>query len=160
MILLEKWTILTLLQKLPNNVGDLGKIIVATSFEWLPKLPNLVTLNGRQRVGDLFSLLALYLKCSGHNTDKCFFVGCAISRCLSTTPTSHKQTNVTRRILREPISQRFCLHLPSCGPGYNPQAQHSGRLTQTKYFCNLFLRVTLTKICETRLKSCAIDLRP
>ena len=29
--------ILTLLQKLPNNVGNLGKIIVATSFEWLPK---------------------------------------------------------------------------------------------------------------------------
>ena len=24
--------------KLPNNVGDLGKIIVATCFEWLPKL--------------------------------------------------------------------------------------------------------------------------
>ena len=47
MILLEKWTILTLLQKLPNNVGDLGKIIVATNFEWLPKVqksPNLVTL--------------------------------------------------------------------------------------------------------------------
>ena len=38
---------LTHLQKLPNNVGDLGKIIVATSFEWLPKVqksPNLVTL--------------------------------------------------------------------------------------------------------------------
>ena len=30
--------ILTLLQKLPNNVGDLGKIIIATSFEWLPKV--------------------------------------------------------------------------------------------------------------------------
>ena len=30
--------ILTTLQKLPNNVGDLGKIIVATSFEWLPKV--------------------------------------------------------------------------------------------------------------------------
>ena len=30
--------ILTHLQKLPNNVGDLGKIIVATSFEWLPKV--------------------------------------------------------------------------------------------------------------------------
>ena len=30
--------ILTPLQKLPNNVGDLGKIIVATSFEWLPKV--------------------------------------------------------------------------------------------------------------------------
>ena len=30
--------ILTPLQKLPNNVGDLGKIIVATSFERLPKV--------------------------------------------------------------------------------------------------------------------------
>ena len=35
---LEKWMILTPLQKMPNNVGDLGKIIVATSFEWLPKV--------------------------------------------------------------------------------------------------------------------------
>ena len=26
------------LQKLPNNVGDLGKIIVAIGFEWLPKV--------------------------------------------------------------------------------------------------------------------------
>ena len=44
---LEKLMILTPLQKLPNNVGDLGKIIVATGFEWLPKVqksPNLVTL--------------------------------------------------------------------------------------------------------------------
>ena len=30
--------ILTPLQKLPNNVGNLGKIIVATGFEWLPKV--------------------------------------------------------------------------------------------------------------------------
>ena len=30
--------ILTPLQKLPNNVGDLGKIIVATGFKGLPKL--------------------------------------------------------------------------------------------------------------------------
>ena len=30
--------ILTPLQKLPNNVGDLGKIIVAASFECLPKV--------------------------------------------------------------------------------------------------------------------------
>ena len=29
---------MTRLQKLPNSVGDLGKIIVATSFEWLPKV--------------------------------------------------------------------------------------------------------------------------
>ena len=33
--------ILTPLQKLPNNVGDLGKIIVATGFEWLPKVQNI-----------------------------------------------------------------------------------------------------------------------
>ena len=38
MISLEKWIILTLLQKLPNNVGNLGKIFVATGFEWLPKV--------------------------------------------------------------------------------------------------------------------------
>ena len=30
--------ILTHLRKLPNNVGDLGKIIVATGYEWLPKM--------------------------------------------------------------------------------------------------------------------------
>ena len=30
--------ILTPLQKLQNNVVDLGKIIVATGFEWLPKV--------------------------------------------------------------------------------------------------------------------------
>ena len=30
--------ILTRLQKLPDNVDDLGKIIVTTDFEWLPKV--------------------------------------------------------------------------------------------------------------------------
>ena len=38
MISLEKLMILKPLQKLPNNVGNLGKIIVATGFEWLPKV--------------------------------------------------------------------------------------------------------------------------
>ena len=38
MISLEKWKILTTLQKLPKNVGDLGKIIVATGFKKLPKV--------------------------------------------------------------------------------------------------------------------------
>ena len=38
MISPEKWMILTSLQKLPNNVGDLGKIIIPTGFEWLPKV--------------------------------------------------------------------------------------------------------------------------
>ena len=47
MISLEKWTILTPLQKLLKNVGDLGKLIVAKGFKNCPKckkLPHLVTL--------------------------------------------------------------------------------------------------------------------
>ena len=38
MISLEKCIILTPLLKLPNNVGNLCKIIVATGFQWLPKV--------------------------------------------------------------------------------------------------------------------------
>ena len=39
MISLEKLKILTTLQNLPTNVGDLGKLIVATGFEKLPQIP-------------------------------------------------------------------------------------------------------------------------
>ena len=55
MISIEKWMILKPLQKLPSNVGHLDKIIVATGFEWLPKVqktPNLVTLPGYQFLVD------------------------------------------------------------------------------------------------------------
>ena len=38
MISLEKWKILTPLQKLPSTVGHLGKIIAATGFEKLPNV--------------------------------------------------------------------------------------------------------------------------
>ena len=38
MISLGKYNILTPLQKLPKNVGDLGNLIVATGFEKLPKV--------------------------------------------------------------------------------------------------------------------------
>ena len=38
MISLEKLKILSPLQKLPKNVGDLGKIIVAKGFENFPKV--------------------------------------------------------------------------------------------------------------------------
>ena len=38
MISPEKWKILTPLQKLPKNVGDLGKLIVAKGFKKLPKV--------------------------------------------------------------------------------------------------------------------------
>ena len=38
MVILEKLKILTPLQKLPRNVGDLGKLIVAKGFEKLHKV--------------------------------------------------------------------------------------------------------------------------
>ena len=38
MISLEKLNILTPLQKLPINVGNLGKLIVVPGFEKLPKV--------------------------------------------------------------------------------------------------------------------------
>ena len=38
MISLETWKIFTPLQIFPKNVVNLGKIIVATGFEKLPKL--------------------------------------------------------------------------------------------------------------------------
>ena len=38
-LLPQKIKILTPLQKLPKNVGDLGKLIVATDLEKLPKVP-------------------------------------------------------------------------------------------------------------------------
>ena len=38
MISLEKLKILAPLQKLPKNVGDLGKLIVAKDFKKLPKV--------------------------------------------------------------------------------------------------------------------------
>ena len=38
MISQEKWMILTHLQKLPKNVEDLGKLIVAKGFKNLPKV--------------------------------------------------------------------------------------------------------------------------
>ena len=37
-ISLEKWYILTPLQKLPKNVGDLGNLIVAKGVKNLPKV--------------------------------------------------------------------------------------------------------------------------
>ena len=39
MISLETWKIFTTLQKLSENVGYLGKLIVAKGFEKLPKVP-------------------------------------------------------------------------------------------------------------------------
>ena len=38
MISLEKWYILTRLQKLPKNVGDLDKLFAAKGFKKWPKV--------------------------------------------------------------------------------------------------------------------------
>ena len=38
MISLEKWYVLTLTQKLPKNVRDLGKLVIANGFKKLPKI--------------------------------------------------------------------------------------------------------------------------
>ena len=48
--------ILTPLQKLPNNVGNLGKIIVATGFEWLPKVQKIA--QSGHTVYELFFVLS------------------------------------------------------------------------------------------------------
>ena len=46
--------ILTPLQKLPNNVGHLGKIIVATGFEWLPKVQKIAQSGHTDHIFSLF----------------------------------------------------------------------------------------------------------
>ena len=45
MISLEKWKVVTPLQKLPKNGDDLGIIVVATGFEKLPKV-QIITQSG------------------------------------------------------------------------------------------------------------------
>ena len=45
--------ILTPLQKFPNNVGNLGKIIVATHFEWLPKVQKITQSGHTDRQNNL-----------------------------------------------------------------------------------------------------------
>ena len=57
--------ILTPLQKLPKHVAHLGKMIVATGFEWLPKVQKIAK-SGHP--GDVYSLLPLKLKWRGFNT--------------------------------------------------------------------------------------------
>ena len=51
--------VLTPLQKLPNNVGNLGKIIVATCFEWLPFITDFKLLLDPQNVAKSFTVTAL-----------------------------------------------------------------------------------------------------
>ena len=46
MISLEKWFILTPSEKLPKNVGDLVKLIVAKGFKKLPKVQKKIAQSG------------------------------------------------------------------------------------------------------------------
>ena len=55
MISLENLMILTPLQKLPNNVGDLGKIIFTTGFEKLLKIQQ-ITQSGHTAYNALYQM--------------------------------------------------------------------------------------------------------
>ena len=55
--------ILTPLQKLPNNVDDLGKIIAATGFEWLPKVQRIAHSSHTDRTQHLFDFRTSLKKC-------------------------------------------------------------------------------------------------
>ena len=55
--------ILTPLQKLPNNVGNLGKIIVASSFEWLPKVQKIAQSGHTDLQSKLVDRIELPIKC-------------------------------------------------------------------------------------------------
>ena len=51
--------ILAPLRKLANNVGNLGKIIVATGFEWLPKVQKIAQSGHTARICPSGKLLRL-----------------------------------------------------------------------------------------------------
>ena len=53
MISIEKWYILTPLQKKPKNVGDLGKFIVCEGFKKLPKVQKIAQSGHTVRKYDL-----------------------------------------------------------------------------------------------------------
>ena len=64
MISLEKLKILIPLQKLPKNVGDLGKLIVAPGFEKLPYMvtliPSTVTNGQGDQIGRFIAVWATF----------------------------------------------------------------------------------------------------
>ena len=60
MISQEKWMILTSLQKMPNNVGDLGKIIIATGIEWLPRVQKIAQSGHTDHISDKTNTCTIY----------------------------------------------------------------------------------------------------
>ena len=71
MISLEKWMILTTLQKLHNNVGELGKIIVATGFEQLPKVQKFAQSGHTDRILPPHFLTLLYTTSLIYSVTRC-----------------------------------------------------------------------------------------
>ena len=57
MISLEKWMILTPLQNLPKNVGDLGKLIVAKGFKKLPKVQKIAKSGHTGSIPQIFIII-------------------------------------------------------------------------------------------------------
>ena len=67
MISLEKLKILTPLQKLPKNVGDLGKLIIDKGFEKFPKVQSGHTgQEGKMKLRSIIKQLALNLLTSDY----------------------------------------------------------------------------------------------
>ena len=67
MISLEKLNILTPLQKLPKNVGDLGKLIIDKGFEKFPKVQSGHTgQEGKMKLRSIIKQLALNLLTSDY----------------------------------------------------------------------------------------------
>ena len=63
---------MTTFQKLPKNVGDLGKIIVATGFEKLPKVENIAQSGHTAcKSHDEFFLIEYVLPLLANDTDSC-----------------------------------------------------------------------------------------
>jgi len=77
MISQEKWNILTPLQNLPKNVGDLGQLVVAKCFKKLPKVQKIAKSG---HTGDNQGLLKMKIKifCPNLKFDVCKFSECWI----------------------------------------------------------------------------------
>ena len=61
MISLEKLKILTPLQNLPKNVGDLGQLIVAKGFKKLPKVQKIAKSGHAGSLGNWFAKVILFI---------------------------------------------------------------------------------------------------
>ena len=120
MILPQKWMILPPLQKLPNNVSNLGKIIVATGFECLPKKQKIAQ-SGHTGYHQLKTCARISVRCSPSiRTQLLARSSCTWDYLKATTPLWMKLSSVTRCLIFKkniwasttmktcPIASHFC----------------------------------------------------